>query len=221
MTSRDLAIMIILVTVSGLTATGVAGPGDPPHVMIIYGNSATRSLVLWPPNAPDPGDLPLVFGAAGPLAQPLRVRMGETDEWCQGITPIPGLTVPYLQGFGYTPTLAFASPTGTLAGPADAQGYAAVVLPLRGGGYAENPLHWLLSGPGMTCAQNWDQVKLNSPDLNGDLVMNLADLLLFTQRMYGPYQYRADFNSDQVINLSDLVYFARAYGTYAGSATRE
>jgi len=44
----------------------------------------------------------------------------------------------------------------------------------------------------------------NSPDLNGDLVVNLSDIILFARIYWGEYSYAADFYWDGQVNLSDL-----------------
>ena len=51
---------------------------------------------------------------------------------------------------------------------------------------------------------------VNSPDLNGDLLVNLADLSLFAQDYFGPYNYRSDLRWDGDLDLGDLVVFAVA-----------
>lgn len=53
---------------------------------------------------------------------------------------------------------------------------------------------------------------VNSPDLNGDLAVNLFDISAFTQDYYGPYAYRGDFSWDGVLNLTDLVWLSRLFG---------
>ena len=55
-------------------------------------------------------------------------------------------------------------------------------------------------------------IYINSPDLNGDLFVDLTDVVLFTQIFHSSYSYAADFNWDAVINLSDLVLLAQAMG---------
>jgi len=53
---------------------------------------------------------------------------------------------------------------------------------------------------------------MNSPDINGDLKVNLADVQLFAADYYGAYDYRSDLQYDQVVNLSDLARFAEHVG---------
>jgi hypothetical protein len=56
-------------------------------------------------------------------------------------------------------------------------------------------------------------ILFNSPDLNGDLVVNLSDTIIFVGIYTGSYDYAADFSYDGVINLSDLVLYAGALNT--------
>jgi len=89
----------------------------------------------------------------------------------------------------------------------DVNGETTWVLPLRAGGYSEdyarvivNGMH--LSGPGLN-------VHFNSPDINGDLRVNLSDLPLFTHDYFGEYLFRSDFHFDHIINLSDVTILVR------------
>jgi hypothetical protein len=51
-------------------------------------------------------------------------------------------------------------------------------------------------------------ILFNSPDINGDLVVNLTDVILFAGDYYGAYNYRSDFYWDGNLNLSDIVILA-------------
>jgi hypothetical protein len=51
-----------------------------------------------------------------------------------------------------------------------------------------------------------------SPDINGDLTVNLADLSTFASGYTSAYIACADIFYDGVINLSDLSLFSQAYG---------
>jgi hypothetical protein len=57
------------------------------------------------------------------------------------------------------------------------------------------------------------QMKVNSPDMNCDLIVNLTDVVLFAGNYYGSYDYCADFYWDGVLNLSDIVVLAQNVGT--------
>jgi len=61
----------------------------------------------------------------------------------------------------------------------------------------------------------WDPVynlAVNSPDINGDLQVNLVDLSLFGQDFHGVYAYRSDFVWDGQVNLLDLAVLGGALG---------
>jgi hypothetical protein len=53
---------------------------------------------------------------------------------------------------------------------------------------------------------------INSPDINGDLVVNLTDYTLFSVDYNGSYNYRSDFNFDGYVNMGDLTILAGALG---------
>jgi len=55
-------------------------------------------------------------------------------------------------------------------------------------------------------------LSVNSPDINGDLTVNLSDVVFFCQGLTGTYDWRLDFNFDTVINLSDVVVMAQTLG---------
>jgi hypothetical protein len=55
-------------------------------------------------------------------------------------------------------------------------------------------------------------LSVNSPDINGDLEVDLSDIVLFVQDLGGPYNHRSDFVHDGVINLSDVAVMAAAIG---------
>ena len=47
-------------------------------------------------------------------------------------------------------------------------------------------------------------LRMVSPDLSGDGVVNLSDIVLFSTAFFGAYDFRADFNGDGIINLADI-----------------
>lgn len=49
----------------------------------------------------------------------------------------------------------------------------------------------------------------NSPDISGDLVVDLTDVVFFSQDFYGPYNYISDFYWDGNLDLSDIVLLAQ------------
>lgn len=88
------------------------------------------------------------------------------------------------------------------------------VANLRGGGYtATGEMRFLVPDRG-SCWGSFTG-RIASPDLTGDLVLNLADLTLFTGDFYTyeSYDPRSDFDGDGVVNLSDLFVFATYFMT--------
>jgi len=98
----------------------------------------------------------------------------------------------------------------------DAQGYTEFVLPRRAGGWTTEGVQLMIAG---WVAEDMGgnelpviDLQINSPDINGDLLVNLADIVLFTQDVGGGSTYRSDFNWDGVVDLSDIVVFSGAIG---------
>lgn len=92
----------------------------------------------------------------------------------------------------------------------DSNGTTILSLPPRGGGYNQNDCTiYISSNPlnGPPLPIHW-----NSPDINGDLAVDLADAGFFTVDLYGAYHFRSDLVYDGVINLSDAGEMSAAMG---------
>jgi len=98
----------------------------------------------------------------------------------------------------------------------DAEGWVSLMPTIRGGGH---------NGPGDTGAISlWIPVcpnqilelggglYFNSPDISGDLRIDLSDVGLFAGDFHGSYAYRSDFNWDGAVNLSDIGFMAGGMG---------
>ncbi len=103
---------------------------------------------------------------------------------------------------------------GTIAdGPTDGFGIARWTQPLRAGGWSTTRTFvavcgsYLVSNAGLA-------LRHNSADLNGDLVVNLADVPLFAHDFHGSYAFRSDLQYDGVVNLSDIPRLAGAMGAH-------
>jgi len=98
----------------------------------------------------------------------------------------------------------------------DADGYTTFSQPWRGGGWSAGPAPLYLNGWPATdinlVPHDPLPFRANSPDLSGDLVVNLTDIVLFTQDLHDGDPYRSDFNWDGHVNLSDIVTMAQALG---------
>lgn len=103
-------------------------------------------------------------------------------------------------------------PGGSIAdGPTDEDGHTQWSQPLTGGGWDEGNCRVLVAGDPLGSLQG-QTVNFNSPDLNGDQVVNLIDVGLFAQDYYGEYHFRSDLARDGVLNLSDLYHLAVSVG---------
>ncbi len=101
---------------------------------------------------------------------------------------------------------------GTIAdGPTDANGQTQWQQPLRAGGCSLGETVIV-----MVEAQPLNQPGLDlafvSADINGNLVVNLADLSAFAAAYTAVYAACADLFVDGVMNLSDLSVFSQVYG---------
>jgi len=105
-------------------------------------------------------------------------------------------------------------------GPTDMLGETTFTRRYFGGSWVEAAVTggtyvWLLDASSGT----WNQiptsvlVSYNSPDLNGDLVVDLLDVSEFAMTLFGgAYHYKIDFNYDLFNNLIDFAMFVPEYG---------
>jgi hypothetical protein len=76
-----------------------------------------------------------------------------------------------------------------------------------GGGWTLSQVRIYLAGVGLTSGDLG--LDVNSPDINGDLIVNLVDLGAFSQDFNNPaYDFRSDFTCDGIENLADVGRFA-------------
>ena len=91
-----------------------------------------------------------------------------------------------------------------------------MTFPLSGGGYRSPDTNQTLEIIINSCPTHMldfrEVVSFNSPDINGDLEVDLIDVVLFTQDFYNAYNYRSDFNWDGIVDLGDVVALAQAMG---------
>ncbi|MEN8008310.1 MAG: hypothetical protein ABFS42_14940 [Candidatus Krumholzibacteriota bacterium] len=100
-------------------------------------------------------------------------------------------------------------------GPSNAAGQTRFSLAYHGGGWVQGPtLIWVLEVTGAWMPIPTPvTVSYNSPDINGDLAVNLTDVGLFAMDFFSAvYNYRSDFNFDGAINLTDLSMLAPNIG---------
>lgn len=103
-------------------------------------------------------------------------------------------------------------PGGTVAdADTDAAGTTRWLAPPRAGGHSQALTVVLVNG-GPIELTSGVALSYNSPDINGDLAVNLTDVQLFTADFFLGYDFRSDFHRDGTVNLSDLSVMARALG---------
>ena len=85
-------------------------------------------------------------------------------------------------------------------------------LPLRAGGWSLALTQVLVNGEALTSAPGL-ALNVNSPDLNGDLAVDLGDIAIFAGDYFGAYAFRADLHRDGVLNLSDVGALAVGFGS--------
>jgi hypothetical protein len=81
--------------------------------------------------------------------------------------------------------------------------------PLYAGGQGQGIL---LMVSGLPLNQPPLPISVNSPDITGDQVANLDDIVMFGMDWLGSYHYRSDFFYDGVIDISDIALFAQGLG---------
>lgn len=99
-------------------------------------------------------------------------------------------------------------PGGTIAdADTDANGQTSWRLPLHAGGWIDPSAGdelWICISGDMLDPHGLGGLRLNSPDLNFDLRVDLADVAAFASDYYGTYRYRSDFVWDGQLNIADV-----------------
>ena len=100
----------------------------------------------------------------------------------------------------------------------DAEGWVSWTPDFQGGGHRgpDEPVYLGLMMMQLCPNQHLElqeSVYFNSPDISGDLKVDLGDIQIFAGDFFGSYDYRSDFNGDGVVNLSDVGFMAQAMGS--------
>lgn len=108
-------------------------------------------------------------------------------------------------------SFAFVHPGTCADGPTDDAGQTTWREPLAAGGVALSGLIGIAGGIPLNVAP-LQNVRFVSPDIDGDLRVDLADLVPFASSYMGVYDARADLVHNGQVNIADLVVFATHYG---------
>ena len=203
-----------------LAASGLADSGVPYVGQIVFAAPTEASILVVP-------------DGSGPALDSARLQGGSTVDATIRVQLVD-LNFAPIAGFPAEDIwLQFVVEPGTVAGcmayagfpggvflpdaQTDADGWTEWQQPLHGGGWSEGPVTVYLNGEP---ARGPDSIlhppvalRANSPDISGDLVVDLTDIVLFTQGLMAGYHYRCDFNWDEVVNMIDIVFFAQGIGT--------
>jgi hypothetical protein len=93
----------------------------------------------------------------------------------------------------------------------DAAGATRWTLPPLAGGYSPGPVLVFINGSPLISNAGLP-LQINSPDIDGDAVVNLQDLAILAGDYFGPYDFRCDLNGDGQLNLQDISIFGQHYG---------
>jgi hypothetical protein len=94
----------------------------------------------------------------------------------------------------------------------DANGQTHFVLPLCAGGCSDDFSTTIYVEGSALSQPPLPHLQYNSPDMDGNLLINLADVVTFADVLFGAYDYCADFLWDGAVNLSDVVTLATHRG---------
>ncbi len=166
---------------------------------------------------PEPVSIMVVPNGSGDSLDQALVIGGLPTDATITITVLDGLGVPvYNQCRDYIDLIAndggviFCQDADHPSSHTDAAGQALFHNPFAAGGFSQAGLTVLLYNTALCCSL---PIQINSPDLNGDLKVDLSDIPIFAGDFYGSiYQYRSDLHYDGVVNLSDVARMAQSFG---------
>lgn len=198
------ASLCIAAAASVLTLVAASAPACLPELIEV-------TEYVWEPGQPvsfciAPDRDVRAFGPGGQQLTPeLRCQVEVWPEWPAEIAYIEWL----LEG------VEFCGPELQVV-PRDDAGWISVLPTMRGGGYRGPDQDGMVSLLIQVCPTQYldlgTAVYFNSPDIDGDLQVNLGDVTLFAHDFNDGYNYRSDFDWDGHLNLGDLVVLAQGNG---------
>lgn len=195
---RLLSLVAAGILVLGLTSLAMAGIPDP-------NNSTAQSGT---------GCIDITPGGNGPTLanEGLSISVSVMDA-----SPSPGLPIP---GYPFqdiwwddpgTGELSMCQGGSVADANTDGFGNTTISGAAAGGGWTLSGCRVYLAGVAVLGGPTAGLLGLdvNSPDINGDLIVNLVDLGAFSQDFNNPaYNFRSDFTCDGIENLADVGRFA-------------
>lgn len=93
----------------------------------------------------------------------------------------------------------------------DVNGMGVFSTPLIAGGHSDSLVRVVVNGAPILSNGGFP-MRFNSPDIDGSLRVDLADVSLFAIDFFGDYHFRSDFSADGVIDLADVALLAQHIG---------
>ncbi|MEZ4388938.1 MAG: hypothetical protein R3D98_15440 [Candidatus Krumholzibacteriia bacterium] len=217
MNRTTLALSCLLASALALTVPAHGQPVAANSTAVWQSSAPMVSMFLKPDGSGTP--LSSCFGGGG-LVVPASVQVTLID--ASGL-PVAGYSERNIRlayagtNLGWCPDSFYPPPVhapNCADGPTDPAGQTTFTMAYHGGGWHQAPMQiWVLeAGGNWAPIPNLLPINVNSPDYNGDLIINLSDIAIFAQDI-GSFAYRSDFNWDGTINLSDIAMFAGVIGT--------
>lgn len=210
--------MIIAVFAALVLLSAGAAPASVPHIWGVWSwdyDEPVQLMVTPGGNGPAFSDASFQWG--GTADATIRIQIW-VENWGGPNGPLAGFPAEdlWFEAPGLTPCVG-----GSIAdADTDDQGWVVFSLPPNMGGCTENPddpagLNIYIMGDLLRDA-DWvpiaPNILVNSPDINGDLTVNLADVGMFSSDFFGAYSFRSDFYWDGVLNLADVGRMATGVG---------
>jgi hypothetical protein len=125
-------------------------------------------------------------------------------EWPEPL-PIPGIPATDIWLWSDGLVLCGGSGSSNADGPTDANGQTTISGAVASGGYASGTIQVVVTG---ILIGELPTLTIVSPDINGDLQIDLVDLAAFAVSYTGAYDPRADMDGDGSLDLRDFSLFA-------------
>ncbi len=200
----QLTLMVVLVLVPAAAMAGI-GPCDYSTAEMAYVGSETVVMMVLPDGSGTP------FSAARIMGSEIDATITLHLLDCAGV-PVPNYPAEDMWLESTDGGLSICAGGASADASTDANGDAFWVQPLHGGGSSQALTLVMVNGMALTTSAGLP-MSFNSPDLNGDRVVNLTDVPMFAGDFYGSvYMFRSDFYFDGWVNLSDVVQMAQGLG---------
>lgn len=201
--------LILAIASSLLSCSALAGPGSRDFDYIRMWSELPAGTTGWLLNCPcgDGSRLDQMRSQTGAVVNGV-IWVQLIDDFQNPIVGYPAEDM-WLEGIGGI--FGFVHPGTCADGPSDAEGLVVWREPLAAGGYELVGVIAKVGGIPLNLPP-LETVQFVSPDINGDLRIDLADLVSFSSSYMSVYDCWSDFVHDGRIDLADLTEFTTHYG---------